>query len=127
MIEVKKTSVKVDTAWDTVIIQNWIDGINGGKSLDLTGFNDEYLKAGHVVIKEGARFKPLIPSGGNYPALTSGQKYIGVVYKTHNPKIDGTAIMTRGKVNEKAYKNWTGLEYTDAIKSGLGLIEFGED
>lgn len=128
MIEVGKNRFSVDTTWDGVVIMKYLDGINGGVSLDLTGFEDEYIRAGHVIVKtEQGKFKPAVIADGVYSPLSIGEKAIGVVRATHRPKFEGTAVMTRGKVNEKAYKNWTEVDYSAEIKEALSLIEFSED
>lgn len=126
MIKLNNEKINVDTTWDGVIIEKYIDGVTCGKSLDLTGFTDKVLKCGHVVIKEDGKYKPAPITDGAYGSL-AGKVIVGVVYKTHIPEREGTPIMTRGKVNEKAYKNWTGVEYTSEIKTALKLIEFKED
>lgn len=62
-----------DAGIDSVVISNYIEGVPGGRSLDVTGFTPTVIKAGHVVIKEtstGTR-KPM-PAGKGVILTISG-------------------------------------------------------
>ena len=50
-----------DAGVDSVTISNYIEGLPGGRSLDVTGFKPTVIKAGHVVIKDTAsgNYKPM--------------------------------------------------------------------
>ena len=43
---------KIDTTNDSVVIVNHIEGIPGGRTLDVEDFPDRELSAGHVIIKD---------------------------------------------------------------------------
>lgn len=89
---------------DPVVIRNYVAGIKGGKVLDVDGFTEEYIKAGHVIIKETATetYKPMPVSGGAYASLPSGHEYVGVAYATKSANEPLVAIMYSGTVNDKA-------------------------
>jgi hypothetical protein len=50
-----------DAGLDSVTIVNYIEGIPGGRSLDVAGFTPKAIRAGHVVIKDTATgdYKPM--------------------------------------------------------------------
>ena len=41
----------VITGNDNIVIVNYFDGIRGGRSLDLTGYTEKFVKAGHILIE----------------------------------------------------------------------------
>lgn len=75
-----------DAGIDAVTITNYIEGVPGGRSLDVTGFSQSVIKAGHVVIKEAAtgNYKPMPISGDGSVAklgtLTAGTQYVKDTY-----------------------------------------------
>lgn len=89
---------------DPIVIRNYVAGYKGGKVLDVDGFTEEYIKAGHVIIKETATdtYKPMPVSDGAYAALPSGHEYVGVAYATKSVKEPLVAIMYSGTVNDVA-------------------------
>jgi hypothetical protein len=70
-----------DAGLDSVTIVNYIEGIPGGCSLDVTGFAPSVIRAGHVVIKEKAtgEYRPMPVDGDEYDALPGGHTIEGVV------------------------------------------------
>jgi hypothetical protein len=89
---------KVDTSKDNVVIDKILETVRGGATLDVTGFADATIQAGHVIIKENGEFKPQ-PIDGTKEALAVG--ILTVSIETAKPE---AAIMTRGTVNEGALK-----------------------
>ena len=89
---------------DPIVIRNYVSGTKGGKVLDVTGFAEEYIKAGHIIIREKATdtYKPMPVSGGAYTSLPSGCEYVGVAYATKSAKEPFVAIMYAGTVNDVA-------------------------
>ena len=49
-----KNNGTVNTTNDSVVIVQNLDGLPGGRTLDVTGFPDSEISAGHVIIKETA-------------------------------------------------------------------------
>lgn len=87
---------------DNIVIQKYISGIKGGRTLDVEGFNAEVIKAGHVVIVKDGVYKPMPVSGEAYAALPTGHAYAGVVYRSVAKSNPAVSIMTNGEVNEVA-------------------------
>jgi hypothetical protein len=55
-----------DAGLDSVTIVNYIEGVPGGRSLNVAGFAPKAIRAGHVVIKDTATgdYKPMPVSAG---------------------------------------------------------------
>ena len=90
---------------DPIVIRSTIDTIKGGVALDTTGFTDEYVKAGHVIIADdatGSVFKPMPVTNGAYDTLPIGYHYAGVLISTIKTDEPLAAVLTIGEVNEKA-------------------------
>lgn len=115
---------EVDTGNDSIVIMQYIDGIQGGRSLDTTGFTETVIQAGHVVIKDSDRvYKPMPVKSGAYDTLPEGSSYVGVVQASVLTERAMAGIMIRGKVNEVA----SPYAVTAAIKTALPHIIFTED
>jgi len=83
--------ITVDTGIDSIVIKENIEAIRGGKTLDVTGYTQPIIKAGHVVIMETSNeeYKPMPVSGSAYAALPAGHVYVGVMIAsilTRNPQ-----------------------------------------
>lgn len=87
-----------DTTNDSVVIVNHVHGIPGGRTLNVTGFADDEISAGHVIIKETAtgEYKPLPVSG----TLPGGHTYVGYLVASLKKDKPLAAIMYAGTVNE---------------------------
>lgn len=87
---------------DSIVIQKWISGIKGGRTLDATGFTG-VIKAGHVIITDGKGvYKPMPVSGAAYAELPGGYTYAGVLYRSISASKPAASIMTWGEVNAVA-------------------------
>lgn len=128
MINLNRKPIQVDTSWDTVIIEKYIDGIVSGKSLFLGEAEDDgtLLPAGTVIAKSENGYIAL-EATENVIGLPLEDTVVGILYKSVNPFREGAPIMTRGRVNEKAFENYTGFTYSDELKAELKLIEFKFD
>ena len=40
------------TGMDSIVIRNYLGGIMNGRTLDMTGFKQSVIKAGHIVIRD---------------------------------------------------------------------------
>lgn len=89
---------------DPIVIRKHIAGIQGGKVLDVTGFTEEYIRAGHVIIHDTEKdvYKPMPVKDGAYDALPSNCEYVGVTVATKSAKEPFVAIMYNGEVNDIA-------------------------
>lgn len=115
---------------DNIVIVNYFDGIRGGRTLDMTGYDEKVVKAGHVLIKTSdGKIQPLPVSEGAYVPLATDatSKYYGYLVATIPADKPFAAIMTRGTINPKA----TPYPMTDAlitaVKAALPLIDYQED
>lgn len=93
------SSSSVDTTNDSVVIVENLEGIPGGRTLDVTGFADDEISAGHVIIRSDNApkdYKPL-PVSGTLPANHTYKGYLVGSLKKSNPQ---AAIMYAGTVNE---------------------------
>ncbi|MDR0733802.1 MAG: hypothetical protein LBF08_07070 [Dysgonamonadaceae bacterium] len=114
-----------DAGLDSVTITNYIEGIPGGRSLDVTGFPLKAIRAGHVVIKETAKdnYKPMPVNGEAYDSLPSDHTIVGVVVASVTTDEAMVGIMVRGSVNEVV----SPYPITEEIKVALPLIRFTQD
>lgn len=89
---------------DPIVIRNYVGGTKGGKVLDVNGFTEEYIRAGHVIIRETATdtYKPMPVADGAYAALPESHEYAGVAYATKSVAEPFVAIMYAGTVNDVA-------------------------
>ncbi|MDR3244805.1 MAG: hypothetical protein LBT50_00045 [Prevotellaceae bacterium] len=104
-----------------------MEGIPGGRALDVTGFTPKVISAGHVVIKETAtgNYKPMPvnAAGDAYAALPGGHTIEGVTVSTVTTDDASVSIMVRGSVNKVASR----YPVTAAIIAALPLIRFTQD
>lgn len=92
---------------DSVVIQKYISGIKGGRTLDVTGYAPSVIKAGHVIITDGnGLYKPMPVTGSEgaytYASLPGGYKYAGILYRSIATNKPAASIMTMGEVNAVA-------------------------
>jgi hypothetical protein len=93
--------------------------------LDVTGFPDSVIVAGHVVIRETATgaYKPMPVNGNSYSSLPGGHTIEGVTVSTVVVEEASVSIMVRGSVNRIASR----YPVTPAIEAALPLIRFTQD
>lgn len=114
---------------DSVVIRHYVAGIIGGRTLDMTGFAESVIKAGHIVIQneeDETIFKPMPVSGGKYAALPDGYKYAGVVVCSKPASEPMVGIMYSGEVNDVACP-YPVDAIKDAIKAELPTLVFMHD
>jgi len=123
-------SKEIVTETDNIVIKKYIDGYEGGRTLDMTGYGLSVIKAGHVVIVETAKkkFKPMPLNTANdaYSTLPTGHTYAGIVVATKTADRPFVGILTQGTINPKAAPFKYDSILTD-LKAALPLIEFRED
>ena len=93
-----KNNGTVNTTNDSVVIVQNLDGLPGGRTLDVTGFPDNEISAGHVIIKETAtsEYKPLAVNG----IKPAGHNYVGYLVASLRASNAQAAIMYAGTINE---------------------------
>lgn len=90
---------------DNVVIRRLGGTILGGRALDVEGFNEPVIKAGHIVIQsttDETIYKPMPVSDGAYASLPSGYQYVGVVVSSVLTSKAAVSIMYDGEVNDVA-------------------------
>lgn len=122
--------VQIDTGNDSIVIVNNLETIPGGRTLDVTGFTPEVIKAGHMVIEETAtgELKPMpVNAGGTaYSTLPADHTYKGVVIASVLTKKPFVGVLVRGTVNPSAAP-FPMTTILSAVKTALPLIRFVAD
>jgi hypothetical protein len=111
-----KQGGKVDTSMDNIIIHKVIETLPGGRTLDVTGFPDATIQAGHVIIKENGEYKPQ-PIDGSKDALAVGVLMVSI--EAAKPE---AAIMTRGTVNQVQLKYPINAATKAALSARIGYV-----
>lgn len=116
---------------DSIVIRNYVDGIKGGKVLDMTNFAPEVLKTGHVIIKNSNDIykpMPLNADGTAYDSKPEGYTYVGICMTTVEWAKEGSAvgIMTAGEINDVAAP-YDFSTIASAFKSDVPTIRFDHD
>lgn len=120
---------------DSVVIQKYISGIKGGRTLDMTGYPFDVLNAGHVVITNGSgTYKPMPVVGTTvegvttyaYGTLPANHSYAGVLYRSILTKEPAASIMTNGEVNSEAVP-YAMTSILSAFKAACPQIVFIKD
>lgn len=115
----------IETGNESIVIVNHVDGIRGGKTLDVTGVTEDVIKVGHIIIKEDATgiHKPMPVSGTSYDSLPEGHSYVGVLEASILKSKPFAAILIDGTVNDAA----SPYAVTSAMKTALKKILFVAD
>lgn len=118
--ELINAKISVDTSKDNVVIDKVLETVRGGRTLDLEGFPDDVIQAGHVIFKSpDGRFVPQ-PTDGTIPndgeAEPTDFTAVGILTVSRHKTNPTVGIMTRGTVNESYLK----YPITDATKELLG-------
>ena len=115
----------IETGNESIVIVNHVDGIRGGKTLDVTGVTEDVIKVGHIIIKEDATgiHKPMPVSGDSYDSLPEGHSYVGVLEASILKSKPFAAILIDGTVNDAA----SPYAVTSAMKTALKKILFVAD
>lgn len=130
-VELASANKKIIFGNDSKVIEKYISGNpKGGASLDCTGYSEEYIYAGHVIITDGVNYLPMPVTGEGedkkYAALPTGAKYAGILYRTIETKKPFASIMTNGEVNSVCVP-FPMTDILDAFKAACPLIVFVQD
>ncbi len=120
----KETAIYFD---DNIVIRKFIGGLEGGRTLDCTGFTGT-IRAGHVIIKlASGNYAPMpITASNAYDSLPSGASYAGILYRSVLAESPAASIMTNGEVNPKAVP-YSMTSIMSAFKAACPFIEFESD
>ena len=115
---------------DPIVIRKELDDIKGGVVLDCTGYTEEFIYAGHPVIRDsanGVTYKPFPVANGALGSLPEGYEYCGVVIKTKPTAEPFVSVLTIGEVNEKALKFPLTAAIKAAFKAAVPTIVWAHD
>lgn len=117
-----------DSGKESVVIRNYVNGITGGVILDMTGFDEPFIKCGHVIIRSTAdgEYKPMPISAGAYASLPSNAEYVGICMTTAPKDTPHVGVMTAGEVNDKAVP-YSVESIKSAFKTAVPTIQWGHD
>lgn len=106
---------------DSIVIVRNLEVIPGGRTLLTTGFADEVIKGGHVIIERTADGELLpLPVTGTLPAAHT---YKGILVASVLTEKPFASIMVRGTVNQVAAP----YPIAGAVAAALPLIRFTQD
>lgn len=111
---------------DNIVIQKYISGIKGGRTLDTTGFTGDVIKAGHVIVVKDGVYAPMPVSGESYGSLPEGHSYAGILYRSISAERPEASIMTWGEVNSEAVP-YPMDAILEAFKASCPQIDFIKD
>nr|DAN07924.1 MAG TPA: hypothetical protein [Caudoviricetes sp.] len=125
-------TTKVVSGVDSVVIRQYIGGITGGATLDMTEFKGDVIGAGHLVIRTADEsgnytYKPMPADEKAYKALPASHEYVGVVVCSKMASEPIVAIMDNGRVNDKAMPFPLTEEMRKAVKTALPNLIFEHD
>lgn len=115
---------------DPIVIRHELDDLKGGVVLDTTGYTEEFIYAGHPVIRDtetGLTFKPFPVANGALGTLPEGYEYVGVVIRTKPTETPIVSVMTAGEVNEKALKFPLTAAIKAAFKAAVPTVRWEHD
>ena len=115
---------------DPIVIRKELDDIKGGVILDTTGYTEEFIYAGHPVIRDsanGVTYKPFPVVNGALGTLPVGYEYCGVVIKSKPTSEPFVSVLTIGEVNEKALKFPLTAAIKTAFKEAVPTIVWAHD
>lgn len=117
-----------DSGKESVIIRNYVNGIMGGVVLDMTGFDEDFIKCGHVIIRntQNGEYKPMPVSGGAYASLPSNHEYVGICMTTAPKDTPHVGVMTAGEANDKAVP-YSVDSIKAALKTAVPTLQWGHD
>lgn len=123
------TSTPITYSMGNEVIRSFIDTVKGGVVLDTTGFTEENIQAGHIIIRDVATqktYKPMPVSSGAYESLPGGYEYVGVNIYTTPTDEPLVSVLTIGEVNE-ALVPFSIASIKAAFKAAVPTINWAKD
>ena len=93
--------------------------------MDVTGFTDNVIQAGHLIIKDDDEYKPTPVVDGEYD-VPEGAEYAGFLIASIPTSRPLAGIMVRGTVNVNACP-FPMATILSAVQTALPLIVFTSD
>lgn len=124
--DLSKPKEGIGTGLSSVVIVQYIGGIDGGRTLDMTDFSQEVVRAGHIIIKDANGIhKPMPIKADNtgYAELPANHEYVGVLVEDIRADDPRAGIMDVGKVNKAA----SPYPVSAAMETALSHIKFTKD
>lgn len=114
---------------DSIVIRRITGSITGGRTLDMMGFPDSRVRAGHIIICETATdtYKPLGVSSGAFSALPTGHEYKGALIGSVSAGEPFSGILYDGEVNDLAMPYPLTDTLRAALKTALPSLNFMHD
>lgn len=106
---------------DPIVIRVYGKSIIGGRLLDTTGYTEDYIRKGMLIIRDETNgiSKPMPVSNGAYGTLPEGYVYEGVAKSTVSKDEPFVGVMYEGEVNDLASPFTISSEILAAVKSAL--------
>ena len=112
---------------DSIVIQKFIAGIKGGRTLDVENFTPSVIKAGHVIIKlANGNYAPMPVSGEAYSTLPEGASYAGILVSSILKAKPFASILTIGQVNSECVP-YPMTSIMSAFQTACPHVEFIKD
>lgn len=117
-----RDSYLIDDGNDYKVIVRDLADVPGGRTLDVTGWDGDAIRAGHIIIRNTTTdvYSPLGITTNAYNSLEANEEYVGVLKVSVAKDKPFAAIMTMGEVNALA----SPYPVTSTIKAGLPTIKF---
>lgn len=105
--DLTKPKQAFSTDRDNIVVVENIASIRGGRTLDVTGWQLDYIPAGHPIIVDNAgNYKPFPLTGSTgsetLGSLPAEHKYAGALVATIGKDLPFAGIMYHGTLNHKA-------------------------
>lgn len=118
------------TGLDSILIRRKGGRIIGGCVLNLTDWDGDVVKGGHVVISKETdgitEYKPCPVSGNAFAAAPEGYEYAGVLVRTIIKSDPRAAVQYDGEINDKAMP-YSIENIKDALKTAFPSLYFKHD
>ena len=103
IISLNRDNYLIDDGNAPKIVITDLAGIPGGRALDVNGWSEDVIRAGHIIkINAAGDYAPLGVSDGAYVALEEGESYAGVLKVAVLKDKAMAAILTMGEINASA-------------------------
>ena len=114
---------------DPIVIRVYGKSIIGGRMLEVTGYTEEYIRKGQLIIRDETNevSKPMPVSNGAYGSLPEGYVYEGVAKSTVAASEPLVGVMYEGEVNDVASPYPLTAAMLTALKSALPELKFAHD
>lgn len=116
---------------DSVVIRQYVAGIKGGRTLDVTDYSLSAVRAGHLVIRDTVNdiYKPMPLNSDNtaYGSLPASHEYVGFVVNSVPTSRAMVGIMYAGEVNDNALPFALSSDMLTAVKTALPMVVFMHD